>query len=88
MNDFNAAALTSADINVLEVTITSHAVKGEIVTHIVHSPEETRTEDGETRTVCERRFPRRVACPVDAARSLAAAARLRHPTAIVHLVHA
>lgn len=88
MNDFNPAALTSADISILEVTIVAESIRGEIVTHIVHSPEETKTEDGTTRTVCERRFPRRVACPISAARLLATHTRAMYPHAIVRLVNA
>jgi len=88
MNDFNAAALTSADINILAVTIVAEPGRGEIVTYIDHSPEETKTEDGRTRTVSERRFPRRVACPVSAARLLATHTRAMYPHAIVTLVNA
>jgi hypothetical protein len=38
--------------------------------------------------VSERRFPRRVACPVSAARQLAEGARAMWPKAIVTLVNA
>lgn len=88
MNDFNAAALTSTDINILTVTIVAQPIRGEIVTYIDHSPEETKTEDGTTRTVSERRFPRRVACPISAARRLYADTRAMYPHAIVTLVNA
>lgn len=88
MCDINSAALTSANINILAVTIVAEPNRGEIVTYIDHTPEETRTEDGATRTVSERRFPRRVACPVSAARQLAAGAREMWPAAIVTLVNA
>jgi hypothetical protein len=88
MLDFNPAALTSADINILAVTIVAEPGRGEIVTYIDHSPEETKTEDGTTRTVSERRFPRRVACPVSAARLLATHTRAMYPHAIVTLVNA
>lgn len=88
MYDINTAALTSADINILAVTIVAEPGRGEIVTYIDHSPEETKTEDGTTRTVSERRFPRRVACPVAAARQLAEGARAMWPKAVVTLVNA
>lgn len=88
MMTIDPTSLTSADISILEVTITAESIRGEIVTHITHTPEVTRTGDGETRTVSERRFPRRVACPISAARTLYAATRAMYPTAIVRLVNA
>ncbi len=88
MITIDPTSLSASDISILEVTIVAESIRGEIVTHIVHSPEETKTEDGTTRTVCERRFPRRVACSVSAARLLYAHTRALYPQAIVRLVNA
>lgn len=88
MMTIDPSSLSASDINILAVTIVAESIRGEIVTHITHSPEETKTEDGTTRTVSERRFPRRVACPVSAARLLAAQTREMYPRAIVTLVNA
>jgi hypothetical protein len=77
-----------SECNVLAVTIIAAPTRGEIRVVVDHSPEVTRTEDGESRTVTSRSFPRRVACPISAAQTLAAATRKLHPTAIVTLVNA
>lgn len=74
--------------DILTVTITANISKGEIRTDITHTPELTLDERREPVTVAARSFPRRVACPVSAARELADATRARHPRAIVTLVNA
>lgn len=79
---------TQSEANILAITIIAKPGRYEIETIIDHTPEVTRNADGETRTITSRTFPRRVACPVAAARTLAASARLEHPRAVVTLVNA
>lgn len=88
MFSVDSTSLSSAEVNVLAVTIIAEPSRGEIRTIVDHSPEVTRTEDGATVTVSSRTFPRRVACPISAAQRLAAATRELYPRAIVTLVNA
>lgn len=89
MYDTIAHAPTVNDTcNVLAVTIVAQPGRSELAVTVDHSPEATRNEDGETRTVTSRTFRRRVACPVAAAQAMARETYIRHPTAIVTLVNA
>ena len=47
----NVDSFSAVECNVLAVTIVAQPNRSEIVTTIDHSPEETRTEDGTSRTI-------------------------------------
>lgn len=82
------APLVNDTCSILSVTITANISRGEIRTDITHTPELTLDEQRHEVTVAARSFPRRVACPVTAARALAAETARRHPRAVVTLVNA
>jgi hypothetical protein len=88
MMTIDPTSLSASDINILAVTIVCEPNRCEVVTYITHSPEVTVTADGATRTVSERRFPRRAVCPVATARRLYSDTRTMYPHAIVQLVNA